>query len=52
MTTLLNERLCKQLIAAFFRRVRNGEKIAVILHSLLHEVFAQGVAVGKQQREK
>lgn len=49
MITLLNEHLCKQLIAAFYRRVRNGEKRAVVLHSLLHEVYAQGVAAGRRE---
>lgn len=43
---LLNEGLLKQLINEFYRRLRAGEQVKVVLHSLLHEVYAQGVAAG------
>lgn len=48
MATIMNERLCKMLIAAFYRRVRNGEKPVVALRALLNEVYAQGVATGQR----
>jgi hypothetical protein len=49
MPTLMNERLCKMLIAAFYRRVRQGDKPVVALRALLNEVYAQGVTAGQQR---
>lgn len=46
---LLNERLCKQLINEFHRRTFGGERPRVVLHALLHEVYAQGVAAGRSK---
>lgn len=43
---MLNEGLTKQLIAEFHRRIRSGERPRAVLHSLLHTVYAQGVAAG------
>lgn len=40
---LLNERLCKQLIQEFYRQIHAGGRPRVILHAMLHEVYAQGV---------
>lgn len=41
---VLNERLTKQLIRRYQSQVRSGIKPAVVLHALLHEVYAQGQA--------
>lgn len=41
---MLNERLTKQLIRRYQSQVRSGIKPAVVLHALLHEVYAQGQA--------
>jgi hypothetical protein len=46
---LLNEGLCKQLIKEFYRRVKGGEKMGVVLHALLHTVYAHGVTAGQQR---
>ena len=46
---MLNEGLLKQLISEFQRRVHTGERVRVVLHSLLHTVYAQGVAAGKRE---
>lgn len=47
---LLNERLCKQLIQRYFSQIYSGTRPRVVLHALLHEVYAQGVAVGARGR--
>lgn len=44
---LLNERLCKQLIQEYYRRIYGGERPKVVLHGLIHEVYAQGVTAGR-----
>lgn len=48
---LLNERLCKQLIQSYFRRIYAGERPRVVLHALLHEVYAQGAAATSGRTE-
>lgn len=45
---LLNEGLLKQLINEYFRRIYTGERTKVVLHALLHQVYAQGVAAGRR----
>lgn len=47
-SALLNEGLCKQLIAQYYRRIYSGERAKVVLHALLHEVYAQGVVAGRK----
>lgn len=51
-TPIINEGLCKQLLAAFYRRVKSGEKHGCVLRALLNEVYAHGVTVGKQQQQR
>jgi hypothetical protein len=48
MPKLMNEQLCKTLIAAFYRRVRQGDKPVVALRALFNEIYAQGVAAGRR----
>ena len=49
---LLNEGLCKQLIQRYFSQVYGGARPRVVLHALLHEVYAQGVAAGARRAAK
>lgn len=51
MSIVMNEGLCKQFLAAFYRRVRK-EGQAVVLRALLNEVYAAGVTAGKMQTEQ
>lgn len=46
---LINEALCKQLVAEYFRRVRCDEKPAVILRELLQVTYSQGYTAGGAQ---
>lgn len=48
MSAILNEGLIKQLVQRFFMLRRAGEKTSVILHALLHETYAQGVAAANR----
>ena len=46
---IINERICKQLIASFMRQTRGGGiKTGVALHELIHVVYAQGHQAGMQ----
>jgi hypothetical protein len=48
MSKLLNERLCKQLVAEYFHRTKRGhEKQAVVLRELMHIIYAQGHQAGR-----
>lgn len=47
---MLNEGLCKQLIQRYFSQIYSGERPRVVLHALLHEVYAQGAAAGARGR--
>lgn len=52
MNQLLNERLCKQLVAEYFRRTQRGnEKPAVVLRELMQTTYAQGVTAGQQTQQ-
>ena len=52
-TPLINEGLCKQLVAEYFRRVRMDEQPAVVLRELLQTTFSQGYAGGiTSEKEK
>lgn len=47
MSTLINEGLCKQLVAEYFRRTRRrAEKPAVVIRELMQTTYAQGFQVG------
>lgn len=50
---VLNEGLCKTLISKYFRRTqRGGERQAVVLHELIHEVYAQGHQAGRGAKQQ
>lgn len=51
MSKLINEGLCKQLVAEYFRRTRYGaEKPAVVLRELMQITYSQGyTAAGQAQ---
>lgn len=51
MSKLINEALCKQLVAEYFRRTRHGaEKPAVVLRELMQVTYSQGyTAAGAAQ---
>lgn len=46
---IINEGLCKRLVAEYFRRTKaQGERPAVVLRELMQTTYAQGYTVGRR----